>query len=158
MTEAGNARSPSVCFHTLAAAGHAARFKQACLLTEQAYLAGERVLVWLQDDEALNRFDEMLWTFGDGTFVPHELLAASASIAAPVQLHAGTSISADLPGSGFSTLVMLRDEATESALQFPQVIEIVDAEPGSRDAGRSRFRFYRDHGSTPQHIEVKPTR
>jgi hypothetical protein len=31
---------------------------------------------------------------------------------------------------------------------------VVDAEPACRNAGRARFRWYREQGLTPQHIEV----
>jgi DNA polymerase IIIc chi subunit len=35
------------------------------------------------------------------------------------------------------------------------VIEVVDADPGIRAAGRARFRYYREHGVTPRHLELK---
>ena len=28
----------------------------------------------------LRRFDEMLWTFGDGTFVPHDAVTAEGAL------------------------------------------------------------------------------
>ena len=143
-----------VRFYTLSDAGGPARLRKACALTEQAFLAGERVLVWLEDAAALERFDNLLWAFGDRSFVPHEPLAADpAACEAPVQLHAGASLPAAAPGD-FTTLVMLREQAAVEALQFGTVIEVVDAEPACRAAGRARFRFYREHGATPQHSEV----
>ena len=30
------------------------------------------------------------------------------------------------------------------------MVEVVDADPAVRNAGRARFRFYREHGATPQ--------
>ena len=143
-----------VRFYTLSDAGGPARLRKVCALTEQAFLAGERVLVWLEDAAALERFDNLLWAFGDRSFVPHEPLAADpAACEAPVQLHAGASLPAAAPGD-FTTLVMLREQAAVEALQFGTVIEVVDAEPICRAAGRARFRFYREHGATPQHSEV----
>jgi DNA polymerase III subunit chi len=145
---------PEIRFYTLGDAGPV-RLKQVCILTEQAFREGQRVLVWLEDAAALTQFDNLLWTFGDKAFVPHEPLAADpASCEAPVQLFAGAELP---PGAGghFSTLVMLRDVASEAALQFNTVIEVVDADPAVRNAGRARFRFYRDHGVTPQHLEIK---
>jgi DNA polymerase III subunit chi len=144
-------------FYTLAEPGGPLRLKQACALVEKAFRDGERVLVWLDDDAAYTQFDNLLWTFGDRSFVPHEPLAADpAACEAPVQLYAG----ADLPASAtghFTTLVTLREHASQAALQFRTVIEVVDADPAIRTAGRARFRFYRDHGVTPQHVEVKPS-
>jgi DNA polymerase-3 subunit chi len=142
-------------FYTLADAGGPARLKHVCALTEQAFKNGERVLVWLDDAAALTQFDNLLWTFGDRSFVPHEALAADpAACEAPVQLYAGDELPAAATGH-FTTLVMLRQHASKAALDFDTVIDVVDAEPGCRAAGRTRFRFYRDNGVTPQHFEVK---
>jgi len=141
-------------FHTLGETGGPPRLKQVCTLTEQAFRAGERVLVWLEDAEALTQFDNLLWTFGDRSFVPHEPLAADpAASEAPVQLYAGTELPADAAGH-FTTLVMLREQASPAVLGFRTVIEVVDADPAIRAAGRARFRFYREHGVTPQHVEL----
>ena len=153
MTAADGTSRTTVRFHTLNEAGGNARLRQACLLTETAFLAGERVLVWLDDAAAMARFDDLLWSFGERSFVPHEPLAANpAASEAPVQLHAGA-----LPENAttaFGTLVMLREEAQPAILRFAQVIEVVDAEPSCRNAGRARFRWYREQGVTPQHVEV----
>jgi DNA polymerase III subunit chi len=147
---------PEIRFYTLGDAGPL-RLKQVCILTELAFREGQRVLVWLEDAAALTQFDNLLWTFGDKAFVPHEPLAADpASCEAPVQLFAGAELPTATKGH-FTTLVMLREGASKAALQFNTVIEVVDAEPAVRNAGRARFRFYRDHGATPEHIEVKPS-
>ena len=147
--------STEIRFYTLGDAGPA-RLKQVCLLTEQAFRAGERVLVWLEDEAACTQFDNLLWTFGDKAFVPHEPLAADpAACEAPVQLFAGPELPAAAQNGHFSTLVMLRQEASVAALKFGTVIEVVDADPAVRTAGRNRFRFYRDQGVTPQHVELK---
>jgi DNA polymerase-3 subunit chi len=142
-------------FYTLNAAGGSARFRHACQRTEAAYLAGERVLVWLEDAAALAQFDQLLWTFGDRAFVPHEPLAAQPRDAdVPVQLLGGGVLDARVLGGGFTTLVNLHDAPAAEALRFPQVIEVIDADPACRAAGRARFRFYREAGATPQHVAV----
>jgi len=148
-----NARTTVIRFYTLTEAGGTARMRQACVLTEQAWLAGERVLVWLSGAAELARFDDLLWTFGDRSFVPHELLAADpAASEAPVQLHAGPL--PDGTSAAFGTLVALREDPEPAALDFATVIEVLDAEPACRNAGRARFRWYREQGVTPLHIDV----
>jgi DNA polymerase-3 subunit chi len=142
-------------FYTLPEGARTLRLKAACQLVEKAFLGGERVLVWLQDESQQATFDDLLWTFGDRAFVPHEPLAADPTTSeAPVQLFAGATLpAAALPG-GFSTLVTLRDEANAAALQFDRVIEVLDADPVVRTTGRARFRFYRERGVTPNHHEL----
>jgi DNA polymerase III subunit chi len=142
-----------VDFHTLDEASDPARLKTACTLIETAFLAGERVLVWL-DESGLNAFDNLLWTFSDRAFVPHEMLAADPNqCEAPVQLTALPELPVAAL-SGFSTLVQLRAVASVATLEFPTVIEVIDADPARREAGRARFRFYREHGVEPQHHKV----
>ena len=100
-------------------------------------------------------FDDLLWTFGDRAFVPHEPLAADpAASESPVQLFSGASLPAPAKSGLFSTLVTLRNEASADALGFGRVLEVVDADPAVRAAGRARFRFYRERGITPNHHEL----
>lgn len=144
-----------VRFFTLKATGGMARLRQACLLTEEAYLAGERVLVWLDDARQLEVFDQLLWTFSDRAFVPHERLGADPAAAeAPVLLHDGATLDAGLADAGFHTLVNLHTGPAAAALRFGKVIEVIDGDPAVREAGRTRFRFYREAGASPQHVAV----
>jgi DNA polymerase III subunit chi len=142
-------------FHTLEADSDSQRLRGACALIEKAYLDGGRVLVWLEDEASLSAFDNLLWTFGDRSFVPHEPLSAEpASCEAPVQLTAVAELPATVFDAGFTALCALRARGDAAALRFGRVIEVVDAEPARRDAGRQRFRFYREQGVTPQHFEL----
>ena len=114
----------AIDFYTLPEGARTPRLKAVCQLVEKAFLGGERVLVWLQDDAQQSSFDDLLWTFGDRAFVPHEPLAAEpAASEAPVQLFAGPALSAAAKAAGFSTLVTLREEASADALGFDRVID-----------------------------------
>lgn len=146
---------PSVEFHTLPDESDTVRLRHACALIEKAFLEKQRILVWLEDAAQLAAFDNLLWTFGDRAFVPHEPLAADpAASEAPVQLTCEAGLPANAFDGAFDTLVQLRPGAHESMLRFARVVEVIDADPGRRDAGRARFRFYRDHGAPPQHFNV----
>ena len=145
----------AIDFYTLPEGSRTPRLKAICQLVEKAFLGGERVLVWLQDEAQQSSFDDLLWTFGDRAFVPHEPLAAEpAASEAPVQLFAGTSLPAAAMQGAFSTLVTLRVEPSVEALSFGRVVEVVDADPAVRNAGRARFRFYRERGVAPSHHEL----
>jgi len=147
---------PQIDFYTLAENSRTLRMKAACQLAERSFLAGERVLVWLQDAQAMSAFDDLLWTFGDRSFVPHDALAADpASSEAPVQLFAGEKLPAPALKGGFSTLLALREDPSADALAFGRVIEVIDGDPAVRTAGRARFRYYREHGATPTHHELR---
>ncbi len=136
---------PQVDFYVTDAAGEDTRLRLACRVTEKAYLAGHRVLVWCRSTGELARFDELLWTFADGSFVPHEPLAgAGPEVQAPVALSSGVE-----PAAAPEVLVNLDAEIPPLALQAQRVAEFIDGHPTRRSEGRARFRQYREQGITP---------
>lgn len=136
---------PQVDFYVTQDTDGESRLRLACRVTEKAYLAGHRVLVWCSESGQLARFDELLWTFADHSFVPHEMLAATdAAPAAPVILSAGIE-----PAGRPEVFVNLDAGVPPLALRADRVVEFIDGNPALRAAGRERFRQYRDQGITP---------
>ena len=80
-----------VDFYILEEASGKARLSLACKLAEKAYLAAQSVLIWHTDLDEIRTLDEMLWTFRDGSFVPHDVLAPEAAGAGTVAAQAGTA-------------------------------------------------------------------
>lgn len=135
-----------VDFYVLSGTEERARFKLGCKLAEQAYLAGERVFVWLDEPHALARFDELLWTFADRSFVPHEIYADAAQWNdTPVLLGCGPQ-----PQQPFNLLVNLGNAIPAAAAHATRIVELIDADAERRRAGRNRFRQYREQGLTPE--------
>lgn len=133
-----------VDFYVLEESSSRARLRTACRVVEKAYLAGHTVLVWHTDGEELKEFDDLLWTFGDGSFVPHDALASNTFEVAPVLLSMGTT-----PTVAFEVLVNLAAEVPACAESAQRVAEFIDGDPARRQAGRARFRVYKDRGITP---------
>jgi DNA polymerase III subunit chi len=102
------------------------------------------VLVWHTEVEELREFDELLWTFSDGSFVPHEPLAANGFEAAPVLLSAGTA-----PPGAVDVLVNLAADVPSCLGSALRVAEFIDGDPERRQAGRTRFRAYKERGLQP---------
>src|SRR2546421_1994089 len=151
VTASAEARSLRVDFYVLEAASAVARLKLACRLAEKAYLASQSVLVWHTDPEELRIFDEMLWTFSDGSFVPHELLSAGASpLEAPVLLSAGTA-----PSRSVDILINLAAEVPPCLAQTQRVAEVIDGDEARRRAGRARFKAYRELGLQPASRNIR---
>jgi len=134
-----------VDFYILEEASAAARLKVACRLAEKAYLAAQTALVWHTDIDELRTFDELLWTFMDGSFVPHDMLApGSASEETPVLLSAGLA-----PPSDVNIIINLAPELPTCLARTRRIAEIIDGDDGRRRAGRARFKAYRDLGIQP---------
>lgn len=153
--EAAQAERPGgglrVDFYVLEEASASARLRLGCKLAEKAYLTGQRTLVWLSDAPELKAFDELLWTFMDGSFVPHDTLGSGASPdEAPVLLSAG----ATAPGS-FDIIINLAPEVPGCLAHTGRVAEIVDGDEARRRAGRARFKAYRDLGVQPASHNIR---
>jgi DNA polymerase-3 subunit chi len=134
-----------VDFYVLQEASSAGRLKLACRLAEKAYLAAHVALVWHTDPRELKEFDELLWTFMEGSFVPHEMIAPGASIEdAPVLLSSGTP-----PSRTVDIIINLAPEVPACLGQTRRVAEIIDGDDSRRRAGRARFKAYRDLGIQP---------
>jgi DNA polymerase-3 subunit chi len=140
-----------VDFYILDESSAAARLKLACRLAEKAYLAAQTALVWHTDAEELKAFDDLLWTFMDGSFVPHEMLTAGASSAdTPVLLSAGTAPPADV-----DIIINLAPDVPSCLSRTQRIAEIIDGDDSRRRAGRVRFKAYRDLGIQPASHNVR---
>ena len=130
-----------------AAAG--ARLKVACRLAEKAYLASQRTLIWHTDRGELATIDELLWTFSDGSFVPHEWLTSNGSRVAETSAEAPVLLGADVPTAAFDFVVNLASDMPPLLDQTRRIAEIVDGDDERRRAARTRFKAYRELGVEP---------
>jgi DNA polymerase III subunit chi len=134
-----------VDFYVLESAAPAARLGLACRLAEKAYLGGLSTVVWVSDTREQQALDELLWTFMDGSFVPHDLPATDGSWPdSPVVLSAGIA-----PGGHVDVLINLTAQLPACLGMTRRVAEIVDGDDARRRAGRVRFKAYRDLGMQP---------
>jgi DNA polymerase-3 subunit chi len=133
--------TPRIDFYVLGGTDDRTRLVYACRLVEKAYLQDHAVYVHLDSAAEAESFDELLWTFADRSFVPHEL--AGSARRSPVVVGADAPVPADL-------LVNLAADAPAFHESYPRVAEFVDADPSRRDAGRRRFAYYRDRGLRPE--------
>jgi DNA polymerase-3 subunit chi len=140
-----------VDFYVLEESSATARLRVACRLAEKAYLAAQTALVWHTDADEQRSFDEMLWTFMDGSFVPHEMLTARTSHAeTPVLLSAGTP-----PNEDVDVIINLAPEVPSCLGRTHRIAEIIDGDEARRRAGRTRFKAYRDLGVTPTSHNIR---
>ena len=137
---------PRVDFYLSEEAGEGARLRLACRVAEKAYLAKQRVVVFSDDVSLIPKFDELLWTFGDGSFVPHDVVARDGDpCEAPVALTSGP-----LPQGATDVLINLGTSVPAFFEKFGRVAEFLDARPEVRAAGRDRFKTYRAKSIEPQ--------
>ncbi|MDH3274993.1 MAG: DNA polymerase III subunit chi [Gammaproteobacteria bacterium] len=133
-----------VDFYLLKQTGLPSRQSFACRLAEKAYRLENTVHIHVGDRAGAQRLDELLWTFRDGSFVPHHTISESGSQQdSPVTI--GCS-EVDVPKRDL--LINLSDEVPAFAKAFPRVAELVTSDEDCKQLSRKRFAAYRDQGHT----------
>jgi DNA polymerase-3 subunit chi len=144
-----------VSFYVLKGAEPPSRLGYACRLVEKAYKLQNRIHAHAVDGTMAKALDDLLWTFRQGSFVPHELLAGDGrQPLAPVTIG---SADAPVPPSGPPQADLLINLAADVPVffdRFARIAEIIDGSPAGREAGRARHRFYREQGLEPETHEV----
>ena len=131
-----------VDFYILAQPDERARQVLACKLAEKAWRLDNTVYIHTRDRGDAESLDELLWTFRDGSFVPHGLSSSQdGTEASPIVIGCGMDgvESRDL-------LINLCDEVPPFAEGFPRVAELVTSDANSRQMSRKRYATYRDGG------------
>ncbi len=115
----------------------------ACKVAEKAFQAGHRIYIQAESNEAAARLNDLLWTFKQGSFVPHNLVDSpeSSAAAAPVLIGHAT-----IPDDQDDVLINLTDGVPASHSRFKRIAEIIHGDEQRRAAARQRYRFYRENG------------
>jgi DNA polymerase-3 subunit chi len=113
----------------------------ACKLSEKAYSLGNRVYIHTESEQQSQHIDELLWTFREGSFVPHEQYQANAACESPVQIGCH-----DSPDTDCDVLINLAADVPLFFSRFLRVAELIGTDAAAKSQGRDRFRFYRDRG------------
>lgn len=118
----------------------------ACRLAQKAYRLGERILLHASSEQQAAELDSLLWTFDDGSFVPHGRIGSPAmdTTLSPVAIGNGS-----LPDWPCTLLVNVGDLAPQNLENVPRVAEIIANREQAKAAGRARYRAWQNHGITP---------
>jgi DNA polymerase-3 subunit chi len=131
-----------VDFYVLSAEAPDARLRYACRLAERAVEQGCHVYIQTQD---VQRVDDMLWTFSDGSFLPHEIYRGQDASHARVMVMVGPDVG---PASHRALLINLVDAMPADVNAYERIAEIVDVDPERKRTARERYKQYREQGCT----------
>ncbi|AXK40008.1 DNA polymerase III subunit chi [Crenobacter cavernae] len=120
----------------------------ACRLANTVYKKGERLTVWLADEEALASFSTRLWCLSDTLFVPHCHVDDALAAETPVLL------AATLPHDAGGVLLNLGPSYPDAPERFSRILEIVGRDEAALAAARDRFKAYRTRGFTIEHHDM----
>jgi DNA polymerase-3 subunit chi len=139
-----------VDFYVLEQADDQARLRLACRLAEKAWSQQQKVLLLAAGADEARTLDELLWTFRDRSFLPHEIYSPTQAARSSVLISDGATLPADA-----DVVINLRDGVPEGFERFARIVEPIDGNPSRRQAGRERYRFYRDRGVNPDSHTVQ---
>jgi DNA polymerase-3 subunit chi len=130
-------------FYVLSRSGEQARRMFACRLAEKAYRLENTVHIQTATRAEAQQLDELLWTFRDGSFVPHGILGDSAGGAAAVTIGSEEEPQA---ARERDLLINLCVAIPAIAPSFPRIAELVTSDEDCRQSSRKRFSAYREQG------------
>lgn len=127
-----------VDFYLLATNDKQSRWLLACRLLEKAYSRGHRIFVYCDTQHDAETLDELLWTFKDNSFIPHNLQGEGPEPPPPIQI--GYQ---DEPRGFNDILVNLAAEIPPFYQRFRRIIEIVLNDETAKELSRAHYREYR---------------
>ncbi len=128
-------------FYILNESSPLARLHFACRLIEKAYKMQHRIYVHTENQTDAHQLDEMLWTYRDDSFLPHNLFGEGPEPSPPIQIgiHATPTNHRDI-------LMNLGLEVPACHTQFSRIIELIPSDTEQQEKGRARYRYYRAQG------------
>ena len=129
-----------VDFYVLSADAPDARLRYACRLAERAVEQGCQVYIQTPD---VQRLDDMLWTFSDGSFLPHEIYRGQPASHARVKVMVGSDAG---PTTHRDLLINLMEAMPPDVNAYDRIAEIVDVDPERKRTARERYKQYREQG------------
>ena len=139
-----------VDFYLLASEQPDARWLIACRLLEKAYSRGHRVYVHCANQEDAELLDDLLWSFRDDSFIPHNLLGEGPEPPPPVQIGFGKE------PRGFNDILLnLAPEIPSFSTRFKRIMELVSNQETEKEQSRAHYKEYRARGCelNTHHIE-----
>ncbi len=122
------------------------RLEYACRLIRKIVNAGQAnaaapLVVFCQDEDRLQQFDDLLWQFSPTDFIPHVRATDPLAKDTPVLL---TADDARLPVHHL--LLNLDDAPPPFFSRYVRLLEVVSLLDDDKLKARERFTFYRDRG------------
>ena len=132
---------PRIDFYVLPDQKENGRALLACRLADKAYGLGHTVYLFTASEARAAALDDLLWTFRQDSFVPHERYPLVGEEGSPVLV--GTAAPATVEAQ---VLINLADALPEGFERYERVVELVDQHPEVLAQSRERFRQYREQG------------
>lgn len=132
---------PKIDFYVIEEKDPTAKLRLACRLIEKAYKNKHRIYIQTENKAEAHQLDELLWTYREDSFLPHNLYGDGPEPAPPIQLGFESN-----PEKHRDILLNLSKQVPDFYSQFSRILEIVSADENSQTASREHYRYYRAEG------------
>lgn len=139
----GQAAETGVVFYVLREPSERAVDTLTCKVVETAWRRGLKVLIVGRDVEHCGLLDDLLWTFSQGSFIPH---AVGDDPDVPVRIAESVSPARER----CDVIVSRHPDPVAESFHHLRIADIIGASEAERQQARRRFRYYRDHGFAPE--------
>ena len=145
-----------VDFYILGATENTGKLKFACRVIQKAFSQNLKVYVKSADQSLATHVDTLLWTFSQGSFIPHTVVDSAIRDWSdyPVQLGYVEQIPEHGSFPIADVIINLCQQSQGISGEYPRVVEFVCNNPEDKQLGRERFRFYRDQGVEPSTHQI----
>lgn len=130
---------PNIDFYLINETSITESYRFICRLIDKAYQQKHQIYVHGNSSAEIKTLDDLLWTFRDDGFIPHDTLQKNIPATVPIQL--GYNLA---PEHHKDILINLTNEIPEFFAQFKRVLEIVPNADSARKISRQKFKVYRE--------------
>lgn len=131
---------PNIDFYLVTETPITACYRVACRLVDKAYQNKHHILVLVNSKEEASTLDDLLWTFRDDGFIPHDILIKNTPPTVPVQ------ISYDITPEHHSDILLnLTNVVPDYFTKFNRVLEIVPDDDAAKKICRQKFKLYKEN-------------
>ena len=123
------------------------KINYACRLVRKAYAANCRIVLLAAPGDLMS-LDAALWALADDAFLPHVLAGDALAAQTPIVLT--DSDAAELPHH--HVLINLTAATPANFARFERMFEVISSDDAEKNAGRERYRFYKQRGYVLSHF------
>ncbi len=126
----------------------------ACRVVEKAYRLGHRIYIHAEDMQQASQLDKLLWTFNQGSFIPHGIEGQLPNEGTQVVIGYTPELQNPEHSHDRKVMINLAHNVPLFFSSFERVAEVIDQQQENKASGRERYRFYRDRGYTLENHNI----
>lgn len=114
-----------------------------CRLAEKAWKLGNTVFVRTEDEQQVQHLDNLMWTYSDGSFLPHTRYDDAQNAETPIVIGTKT-----VPIQDYDLMINLASDIPDQDNHYSRIVEILNEDKTIKAQGRMRYTQY-DKNSYP---------